>query len=69
MGFLLLMFAHVLFCLRNWSFDFMEKVCRFSGFRCYFTSCDFIDSIGDVHLCVHHRNPLGWLMKRKVVCP
>lgn len=29
----------------------MPKICKFSGRRCFFSSCDFIDSLGFVFLC------------------
>jgi len=34
-----------------------SRVCRWSGIRCYFPSCSFVNTFGNVHFCKFHLNP------------
>jgi len=44
------------------------KVCKYHpDKRCYHSSCDFIDAMGNVVVCPLHLNPNGYLTPRKVV--
>lgn len=54
--------------LKN-SRKFQEKVCGYSGKRCFFSGhCDFFCcSTGDVKVCKNHGNPNGRFLPRKVV--
>jgi len=47
----------------------MVDFCRCNGKRrCYHgLVCDFIDSLGNVHICVFHDNPSGFFAERKRV--
>ena len=43
------------------------KVCRYHpDKRCFYSSCDFIDSAGNVRVCRHHPNPSGYFMRKRV---
>jgi hypothetical protein len=42
------------------------KYCRyFPSKRCYYASCDFLDSLGNVRICKYHPNPAGRFSFRK----
>lgn len=45
----------------------VTKICCFDGKICSFASCDYLDSMGDVHVCFRHRNPSGRFSPKKVV--
>lgn len=40
------------------------RICRFDGGNCNFSTCDFLDSYGDVILCKRHRNKSGFFARR-----
>lgn len=43
------------------------KKCKYNAkIRCFHFSCDYIDSMGNVDVCVHHLNPFGFFMRRRV---
>jgi hypothetical protein len=45
----------------------LVKLCRFTGYRCYRSSCSIFDrNSGDVGVCSHHLNPDGFLLPRRV---
>lgn len=43
------------------------KKCRFDPeIRCFWPSCDFVDSRGNIRVCKHFLNPFGRFRRRKV---
>ena len=45
----------------------MVKVCRFNPrIRCFWFSCAFVDSRGNVRICVYHRNPFGYFRHKRL---
>jgi len=46
----------------------MVKMCKFNpSKRCYHSSCDFIDAMGNVGICPLVPNPSGFFMRKKLV--
>jgi hypothetical protein len=47
----------------------VSKICRYDGGVCSNVSCNFLDSMGDVHVCSRHRNRSGFHLSRIQVSP
>ena len=44
-----------------------QVYCKFdSSYRCFWSSCDYVDFKGVVRVCGHHPNKLGRFTRRKV---
>lgn len=45
------------------------KYCQFDNKLCSFSSCDFLDSQGNVRICRRHKNHGGFHLRRSLASP